>query len=308
MPIFQQGNLFAKYGQWLGFTLLFFVFSLQVQAGNIHAEVDSTYDQQLEEGIDAFYKTDWGRAATIFDELKKLNPNDSRAYFFDAMIPFWEYYFAGQSERAADLFLERSQKAIVISKNQLQENPSDTTMVLMLSGLYGYQSLVAASEKQYRTAIRSGMSGYKYTRQLLALDADDPKALIGKGMFYYMMGSVPDGLKWVTNIVGMSADMQEGFEALEKAAESDSYVSNDAKMILAYLYKREKKYREALDHLKDLRDRYPENIIFQFNLAQLHEKCQEHSAAREIYRQVLTMKTDSLQALKTKSKARLQSL
>lgn len=290
--------------------LLFTLVLTMVFQGNLSYEKSDSisYERKIEKGIEAFYKTDWKQAALIFDELQSQFPKDSRAYFFDSMIPFWRYYFGGNSKQAAEDFLKRSEKAITVSRNQLQENPNDTTMVLMLSGLYGYRSLVAASEKQYRTAIESGMTGFKYTRQLLALDADDPKALIGKGMFYYMIGSVPNGLKWATNMVGMSGDMQEGFKALEKAAESDSYVSNDAKMILAYLYEREKQYHKALNHLRDLTQKYPENIIFQYNQARLYEKSEQLSEAKEKYRLVLAMKTGDLQSLKEQSRSRLQKL
>lgn len=291
--------------------LFFSVGLISIVQGRVsHQQPNDTtsYNVKLEKGIEAFYKTDWQQAKSIFDDLQLRSPRDSRAYFFDSMIPFWKYYFGGESQQAARDFLDRSQKAITISQNQLQENPHDTTMVLMLSGLYGYRSLVAASEKEYRTAIESGMTGFKFTRQLLALDADDPKALIGKGMFYYMLGSVPDGLKWVTNMVGMSGNMQEGFASLEKAARSDTYVSNDAKMILAYLYERENQYQKALAYLKDLAGKYPQNIIFQYNQARLYEKSKQLSQARAQYKKVLAMEVDGLQVLKDQSRSRLQKL
>ena len=288
-------------------SLLMMLFTATAVYSNPAAD-STAYEKKLQEGIQAFYKSNWNRAGAIFNDLQNQSPKDARAYFFDSMIPFWKYYFGSNSARSADQFLKRSQKAITVSKNQLNANPHDTTMVLMLSGLYGYQSLVAASEKRYRTAIQSGMTGFKYTRQLLSLDADDPKALIGKGMFYYMVGSVPNGLKWVTNMAGMSGDMQEGFRALEKAAESDSYVSNDAKMILSYLYEREKKYKKALQHIKDLTHQYPENIIFQYNQARLLEKSEQLSEARDKYQQVLTMEAGDLQSLKEASRNRLQKM
>jgi tetratricopeptide (TPR) repeat protein len=178
----------------------------------------------------------------------------------------------------------------------------------MLSGLYGYQSLVAAAEKHYQQAVRSGVTGFKYSRQLLSLDTNDPKALIGKGMFYYMVGSVPNGFKWVTNMVGFSGNVQEGFKALQAAADSESYVSNDAKMILAYLYEKENKPQKALTYLRDLTDRYPQNIIFQYNLARLYEKCGMQGEAIEKYKRVISMDNVELRTLKDKSRTRLQHL
>lgn len=272
-------------------------------------EADTTrYEIKLEEGIEAFYQTDWTRAKSIFRDLKSADPDDSRAYFFSSMIPFWSYYFGDSSEKAAQKFMSLSQEAIEISRQQLKRNPGDTTMVLMLSGLYGYQSLVAASEKHYQQAVQSGAKGFKYSRQLLSLDANDPKALIGKGIFYYMIGSVPNGMKWVTNMVGFSGNSQEGFSALKIAAASESYVSNDAKMILAYLYEREKQPRKALAYLKELTNRYPENIIFQYNMARLYEKCGMQQEALQKYQVVISLDNVSLQALKDKSRSRLQSL
>jgi len=292
---------------WLLIICSFISDDLLATPTEIHVD-SSSYEQKLEDAINAFYRADWVEAKTVFKELQQEKPDDSRAYFFEAMIPFWKYYFGGRSKQAAEQFLSQSQHAIEISENQLNKNSNDTTMVLMLSGLYGYRSLVAAAEKNYKEALQSGMTGFKYTRQLLALDADDPKALIGKGMFYYMVGSVPNGLKWATNMIGMSADMQEGFDVLEQAAQSDSYVRNDAQMILAYLYEREQQHDKALKHLETLSTRYPGNIIFQYNRARLLEKTNQLDRAREKYQMVTIMDTNVLDILKEKSKERLQKL
>lgn len=284
------------------------VFAAFFQA-NAYATGNSfPYEEKLKEGIEAFYQTEWERASDIFEELKTLNSADSRVYFFESMIPFWEYFFGGNSSESARKFLTRSQKAIEVSRSQLKDNPHDTTMVLMLSGLYGYRSLVAASEENYKTALQSGMTGFTYTRQLLAIDADDPRALIGKGIFYYMVGSVPKELRWATNIMGMSGSIEEGFDILEKAAASDSYISNDAGMILSYLYKREKRYEVALTHIKELCKKYPDNIIFMFHYAELLEATNQTDEAREAYQAVLESKQSTLPLLRKKSISRLQEL
>jgi tetratricopeptide (TPR) repeat protein len=266
------------------------------------------YEVKLEQGIEYFYQTDWDKASSIFEELKTSDDSDPRAFFFHSMIPFWEYFFGGNSSEAAVRFMQRSEKAIEISSNRLKENPHDTTMVLMLSGLYGYRSLVAANEKNYRTAIQSGITGFRYTRQLLALDDEDPKALIGKGIFYYMAGTVPKELRWATNMMGIRGDKEEGLKILEKAATSNSYVSNDAKMILSYLYKKEKKYSLALQHIEDLCQRYEENIIFQFNYAEILEKSNRQKEAKRAYQAVVELQNPHLDSLNAQSRVKIRNL
>ena len=102
--------------------------------------------------------------------------------------------------------------------------------------------------------------------------------------------------------------MQKGFDVLEQAAKSNSYVRNDAQMILAYLYEREQKDEKALKHLEALSARYPKNIIFQYNRARLLEKTNQIDQARAKYRMIASMDTNALDILKQKSKDRLQKL
>nr|NIT56798.1 hypothetical protein [Fodinibius sp.]NIV11743.1 hypothetical protein [Fodinibius sp.]NIY25381.1 hypothetical protein [Fodinibius sp.] len=99
---------------------------------DVHSD-SLSYEQKLEEGIDAFYRADWVEAKALFKELRQEKPDDSRAYFFESMIPFWKYYFGGRTKQTAEQFLSKSQEAIKVSKQKLNKDSSDTTMVLMLS-------------------------------------------------------------------------------------------------------------------------------------------------------------------------------
>lgn len=285
-----------------------FLSYLQLSVASAQSDSTSNYEEKLEEGIEDFYQTKWDRAGNLFSELKEEKKTDPRAYFFYSMIPFWEYFFGGESEHAAKEFLERSELAIEVSEKQLKDNPSDTTMVLMLSGLYGYRSLVAASEKEYRTAVQSGMTGYKYTRQLLSVDSEDPRALLGKGIFYYMLGNVPKEARWVTNLAGMNGDKEKGLQLLEEAASSDSYVKNDARMILTYIYREEENYEQALGHIKSLKEEYQQNIIFHFNYAEILEQRNQIAEAREAYQAVIELENTSLQQLRKQSQSKVEQL
>lgn len=273
-----------------------------------HKKSTPSYEQMLEQGITAFYETRWDVATGIFDEMKKDSPEDPRAYFFESMIPFWEYFFIDQKKDLANEFLSLSEKAVYFSEKKLAENPGDTTLVLMLSGLHGYRSLVAAGEKEYRTAMQSGVTGFKYTRQLLSLDSTRPDAQIGRGMFYYMVGSVPREAKWLTNMFGVKGDTELGIEELKKAAQSDGVVSNDAMMILMYLYDKEGKYDEALEYAELLTKKFPENVIFHFKKGQIYDKKGNLNAAINSYNQVILLDNAYLTELKVLSKEHIENL
>lgn len=269
---------------------------------------EAEFEEQLIQGIDAYYQTDWNTARDIFSELKKSFPDDPRPYFFESMMPFLEYFFVEQSPELADDFLFISERAVDLSQKRLNSQPNDTTMVLMLSGLHGYRGLVAAGQNRHRVALSSGLTGFNYTRKLLSMGSDRPEARIGRGMFYYMVGSIPAGMRWATNMIGIRADIEDGFNELKQAAESESYVRNDAKMMLMYLYSKEERYEEALNYALMLTDALPDNVIFLFKKAEIYEKLNNNHYAADVYRHIIGKNNKCLHSITIKSTERLKEI
>jgi len=290
------------------FTLIIF-FSILLSPG-LHAASADAEDKliRLERAISAFYDSKWTVAQEELSSLMKDHPEDTTVHFFDSMIPFWKYFFGGSDPEHAQQFLQRSDRAIRISERQLRRAPSDTSTVLLLSGLHGYRSLVAANEREFRVAIRSGMTGFSYTRQLLALNSDDPNAQLGRGVFNYMMGSIPREIRWATSFAGMSGDRDLGFQYLHEAASSNSHVSIDALMILTYLYIRDESFEEAFQTATTLVERHPNNIIFQYYLGKTAAKTGRRSIAAESFRSVVDAQNTDLRHLHEDAKKRLEEL
>lgn len=267
-----------------------------------------TYEEKLKKAVELFYQTRWNDSGRLFDELKKEAPEDPRPYFFESMMPFWEYFFVHQQSDLAQKFLEISDRAVELSEMQFSQNSEDTTMVFLLSGLHGYRSLVAASEKNYRIAIQSGITGFNYTRRLLSIDSDRPDAQIGRGMFYYMVGSVPPEVKWLTNVAGIRGDVGMGFDELEKAANSENLVRYDAMMMLMYLNEKEENFAEAAAYAEQLADRFPENVIFLYKCGELYELLNQTDRAVDYYQQVVLKDNPDLRRVTEISKERIDDL
>jgi len=272
-------------------------------------ESDSlSFDEKLERAVEQFYQTRWTEAQAMFDDLKEEMPGDPHPHFFESMMPFWEYFFIHQKSDLADKFLEQSESAVSLSEQRLEKNPSDTTMVFLLSGLHGYRSLVAASEKNYRVAMQSGITGFSYTRQLLSIDTNRPDAQIGRGMFNYMVGSIPSEVRWLTNIAGIRGDVAMGFRELEKAAASENAVRYDAMMMLMYLHEKEEEFTKAVEYAERLTDRFSENVIFLYKAAELHELLGNTEKAVENFKRVISEDNENLQEITQMSKNRVDEL
>ena len=280
---------------------------ININPGSLYAN-DSEYQEKLTNGIEAFYKADWNTAEEVFDALILKNPANPEGYFFRSMIPFWTYFFAGEDSDNAEDFMRWSERAVDIADRAYESDPNDTSTVLLLGGLYGYRGLVAANEGNHRSAIDSGVSGYRFSRKLMDMDTSNPDALIGQGMFNYMIGSIPGSLRWIGSLAGLSGDKDKGFELLERAANEAEAVSNDARMILTHLYLREDEPKKALEAITPLAEEYRENPIFQFYLAKSLEGVDRQDEAKDAYAKVVSIDHPKMQQLKSKSRERLDTL
>lgn len=265
-------------------------------------------DQLFKQGVDAFYETNWTRADSIFNALIRTHPDDPRAYFFSSMIPFWAYFFGGNESAQATSFLKRSERAIAVAEKRLSTAPADTSTVLLLSGLHGYRSLVAASEKEYRVAIASGIRGYSFTKRLMDYGQDNPNALMGQGVFHYMVGTVPREIRWMATLAGLSGDKSTGLRYLARVAASDSDAKYDAIMILAFLMEREGKPKDALRYLGQMRRSYPDNVLAMYHQSRLLEKQGRLNEARAGFVNVMQTRQPEFSLLRAKSRKKAAQL
>lgn len=265
-------------------------------------------DRLFKHGVDAFYATNWARADSSFNALMRSHPDDPRAYFFSSMIPFWAYFFGGNEPVHAEAFLKRSERAIAVAQKRLDAAPADTSTVLLLSGLHGYRSLVAASEKEYRVAIGSGVKGYSFTKRLMEYGQDNPNALMGQGVFHYMVGTVPGEIRWMATLAGLSGDKNTGLRYLSRVASSDSDARYDAIMILAFLMEREGRPDEALRYLGSMRRSYPENVLALYHQSRLLESLGRMQEARAGYLKVMQTRQPEFSFIRSESRKKAAQL
>ena len=284
---------------------LFFLLSLSFLLFSTASYGQDSVDDLLERGLYAFYHANWIEADSFFTEASIAAPEDPRGIFFASMVPFWSYFFVEADPELASDYFSKSSQAIELSNQQLEVNPDDSTMVLLLSGLHGYRSLMAAREKRYAQAVKNGVTGFGFTNQLLRYGSDRADVRIGQGMYYYMVGSIPSEIRWMLTLFREKGSVERGLEELRLAASDSTYIGDEAKMILAYLYEKEKRYEEAIEFLDQLIDEYPNNPIFLYLKANNLQALAKDELASEFYYQVSELENPSFARLRERSLAQL---
>ena len=87
--------------------------------------------------------------------------------------------------------------------------------------------------------------------------------------------SLPFFIRWVGRFDQVQGSKRLGVERLKRAASEGRYLSALAKILLATIYIREKRYGEAQEITQELVDEYPKNPSFPAELEKLRKKTGE---------------------------------
>src|SRR5262249_55769717 len=115
------------------------------------------------------------------------------------------------------------------------------------------------------------------------------------GTYDYVVGVIPVVFRGFVGLFGIrSAGKEAGIQQLEIAAAKGRRASTDAKMVLAVIYSREKRYDDAVRMMTELHAKYPRNFLFELAKASNYRKMKRWDDAAATYEQVLA-KTESKQ-------------
>ncbi len=106
-----------------------------------------------------------------------------------------------------------------------------------------------------------------YAVKLLALDPPCYDAHLTSGSVEYVIGSLYFFVRWFVHIDGIEGSKQKGIEHLQIVAERGKYYGPFARVLLSVIYLREKRPRDAENLLAGLASDFPENPLFQRELA-----------------------------------------
>jgi tetratricopeptide (TPR) repeat protein len=165
-------------------------------------------------------------------------------------------------------FREWNRKAKQLSQARLRKNPREVEALYFLGATEALNAVFAASiERRFFAASREASSAVERHREVLKLDPQFHDAALSIGLYSYVIGSLPLPIRMLASIGGMRGSKKRGLETLERVAREGRWARDTARVVLIDLYKREKRWSEAVTVARDLGSRYPSNYGFQLQIA-----------------------------------------
>lgn len=256
-------------------------------AGWLHAE-----DALVRSGFDHFYNLEYDRAIADFNRSIQQHPEAPGAYNHLAQAVLYREMFrsgALESELVTgnNPFLRRPKlypsaaeqkqfddaiaKVMEICQARIGRNADDTDALYALGVAYGlranYSFLV---RKAWMDALRDSTQARRLHDKVAKLDPDFIDARLMDGVHDYVVGSLPWYYKMVGFLAGFHGDRDEGIRTLQLVAEKGNSDGVDAEVLLAAIYRRERRARQAIPLLMDLAQRFPRNFLLHMELAQMY--------------------------------------
>ncbi len=210
-----------------------------------HLAQSVLYREMLRSGA---LETELVTGGNAFLRRAKMNPSAEDARLFDSSIA----------------------EAIRLSKAALAANPSDKPGLYSLGVAHGlranYNFLV---RKAWIDSLRDATAARTAHDRLTALEPGRADTRLVQGAHEYMVGSLPWIYRALGFLGGFRGDKEQGIRTLQMVWERGDDNKYDAAILLATIYRRERRPAEAVPLLESLLRKFPRNYLFQFELAQM---------------------------------------
>jgi hypothetical protein len=212
-------------------------------------------------------------AAYLFSELARLGALESELFVDD--VRFADRKKLQPNGQVRSHFTEQINQADHLADATLQKSPNDANALFVKSLTCGLRADYAALvDKQNLTALGFTKEGRPYGDKLLQVDPGAFDAYLGSGVENYLLSLKAAPLRILLRLTGSRIDHDKGIEQLRMTALHGYYFEPFAKLLLAVAALRDKKQEQAVEILRGLHERFPNNELYTVELAHISSKPQ----------------------------------
>jgi tetratricopeptide (TPR) repeat protein len=148
-------------------------------------------------------------------------------------------------------------------------------------------SYMAMVERSFSAAFHIALQAHSDEARVLQIDPDYVDAKLVVGTYQYVIGALPWGFKLLFGFAGITGSKARGMEMLHDDFARGPMTSIEAGTVIALFLRREAKYKEAVDVVRALREKYPHDFLFCLEEANLRKDAGEGMAAVMAYESLL---------------------
>ena len=283
-----------------------------VWAAAANSNVDTNpmnYDPQVREAYEHFYNLDFSGAVERFERFHAAHPGDPQAtaYLLNAEL-FQELYLEDlldttfyandgfltgrhatrEDPQARDRILGLADEAVREADWRLSKNPNDVDALFARGWVRSLKcTYLAMVDREFSAGFRLAVKAREDEERALQLDPNYVDAKLVVGVYEYVVGALPWPFKLLIGFAGITGSKSTGLTMLRDAGSRGVITSMEARTVIALFLRRESKYQEAIQVVRNLENQYPHDFLFRLEEANLRKDAGEGMGAVVCYRDLL---------------------
>lgn len=259
-------------------------------------------------GFVHFYNNEYDEAIHDFEEQVKAHPDDPDLYNHVAQsILYREMFRNGALESqlvsgtnpflrrpkmeisAADKarFADCIDRSMKLSQEALANDPRDVRAIYSLGVAHGLRAnYLFLVEKDWMAALHEFTAARKANQEILRIDPSFVDARLVLGLDEYIVGCLPFYLRAIGSIGGFHGDKEGGIRELQQVAKTGILNRYDAAVILAAIYRRERRPQQAIPLLSELALKFPQNYLLRLEQVQMYSDLGDKKSALEVLAEI----------------------
>jgi hypothetical protein len=255
----------------------------------------------IEAAFNRLYNFDFAAAHQILDRHNQVQPNEpltfsvrAAANLFSELhrLKILEMDFFLDDDRVVErgkltpdpgirqAFLQDVATAERLAEARLAAKPEDPEALFALCMTSGVvMDYAALIERRRLGSFSLARRTHAYAKRLVALRPPVYDAYMTYGTIEYVLGSMPFFLRWFIRFDQIDGDKQSGIHELDLVAERGRYYGPLARVMLSVIHMREKRPAVAEKLLSGLVTEFPENPLFQRELARVRKQVRASAPA-----------------------------
>jgi tetratricopeptide (TPR) repeat protein len=246
------------------------------------------FDRLRVSGFQYLYNLDYASARKDFERMTTLAPTRASGYLYVANCMWLEQLnksrrlqtnlyggnsFFSDTKESVDPAFDKEYRdaiarAIAVADMRLKESPKDVESLYYKGAAHGALAAYEATvTRAFISALKNSNKSVDLHKEVLKLEPSFADANLTVGLYNYVVGSLPLPVKLVVALGGVRGSRKRGLELLRTVTTDGRYAQEDARVVLIALYKREKKYAEALTELEYFVKRFPDNYVVKMEYA-----------------------------------------
>ncbi len=203
-----------------------------MNARSLNAQYYYDYNVQVINAYKYIGQLKMTEAKQILDHEKLNHPNNLAVYHIENSIDFLELLIS-EDENLFDELEDNKDVRIDMLEKGKEDNPYYRYSIAEVNIQWAFARV---KFHQYFAALFEVRKAYKLLEENQELYPDFLPNLVGLGFLHTLIGSIPENYRWVTDIVGVEGDMDQGIKelttVLDSSISSENYAHLRAQSLL----------------------------------------------------------------------------